>query len=401
MTLFWQKHFDALVERLRSSDLPLRLDLWNGTQIELSTAAPRVILGLASPLALRHLQSPSLGRLGQAYVEGELDVQGRITDIVEIAVRLADGLRDGALPWRQAQRLFRHTRRSDAEAIAYHYDVSNAFYEKWLDPRMVYSCAYFKQPSDSLEQAQLQKIDHILTKLRVQPGDRLLDIGCGWGALVIRAAEKFGARALGITLSAQQHDLACQRIAAAGLGDRCEVRLQDYRDVRGRFDRIASVGMFEHVGLKNLRAYFSCIEALLDEGGTVLNHGITSTDVESADAPLGGGEFIERYVFPQGELPHVSLALKEMCAAGLEPVDVENLRHHYAMTLDHWAARFEEAGDGLKAIAGEKRWRIWRMYLAGCAYGFRHHWINLYQVLALKAGAGQGVQPLTRDYMYR
>ncbi|KAH1283300.1 hypothetical protein KXX11_003456, partial [Aspergillus fumigatus] len=143
--------------------------------------------------------------------------EGRITDIVEIAVRLADGLRDGALPWRQAQRLFRHTRRSDAEAIAYHYDVSNAFYEKWLDPRMVYSCAYFKQPSDSLEQAQLQKIDHILTKLRVQPGDRLLDIGCGWGALVIRAAEKFGARALGITLSAQQHDLACQRIAAAGL----------------------------------------------------------------------------------------------------------------------------------------------------------------------------------------
>ena len=262
--MFWQKHFDAFLETLKDRDLPLRLQLWNGRQIDLSPS-PRVVLGLAKPTALRLLQSPSLGRLGQAYVEGELDVQGRIADIVEVAVRLASNLKGGGAPWRSAQRLFRHTRRSDAEANAYHYDVSNEFYAHWLDPRMVYSCAYFRDPDDSLEQAQLQKLDHILTKLRVRPGDRLLDIGCGWGALVIRAAEKFGASPVGITLSQNQYDLARERIAAAGLEGRCEVRLQDYRDVTGRFDRISSVGMFEHVGLKNLGSYFSRIQALLAE----------------------------------------------------------------------------------------------------------------------------------------
>jgi cyclopropane-fatty-acyl-phospholipid synthase len=201
------------------------------------------------------------------------------------------------------------------------------------------------------------------------------------------------AQAVGITLSQNQYELARERIAAAGLSDRCEVRIEDYREINGKFDRISSVGMFEHVGLKHLRDYFSCINALLADNGAVLNHGITSTSPDSGESPWGGGEFIERYVFP-----HISLALKEMCAAGLEPVDVENLRRHYALTLDHWTIRFEVESEQLLQLAGEKTYRIWRMYLAGCAYGFAHDWMALYQILAVKSGAT--ALSLPRDYMY-
>ena len=393
--MFWEKHLDEFVARIRRHDIPVRIRLWNGVDVDLG-AAPAVTIGVPKAAALRHLLVPSLDGLAQAYVEEELDVEGRVMDVVDAVAKLAA---HGARRKRLGPRMIRHTRRIDAEAIAHHYDVSNEFYSLWLDRNMVYSCGYFRSPHDSLEAAQLQKIDHILTKLRLRPGDRLLDIGCGWGALVMRAAEKYGARALGITVSRNQFELAQERIASAGLAGRCEVRIEDYRDVTGTFDRIASVGMFEHVGLGNLRDYFARIRGLLADDGVVLNHGITSTEPDSAESPFGGGDFIDRYVFPHGELPHVSLALKEMCAAGLEPVDVENLRRHYALTLAQWAERFEAAGERLRQIAGERRWRIWRLYLAGCAHGFANHWIALYQVLAVKAGSD--ILPLTRDYIYR
>jgi cyclopropane-fatty-acyl-phospholipid synthase len=394
--LFWQRQLDRFVARMRRYAIPVRVRLWNGLEAVLGDE-PRVTFTVPSVSSLRKVLRPSLDRLGTAYVEGKLEVEGKLADILQVAVRLA---MYGAPRARRGPRMFRHTRDVDAEAIQYHYDVSNQFYSLWLDQNMVYSCAYFRSPQDSLDDAQMQKIDHILVKLRVKPGDRLLDIGCGWGALIRRAAEKFGAKAVGITLSRNQYDLARERIAAAGLTDQCEVRLQDYRDVSGKFDRIASVGMFEHVGLKNLRAYFSKIHDLLEDGGTVMNHGITAGDPDSAESPLGAGEYIERYVFPRGELPHISRTLYEMCAAGLEPVDVENLRRHYALTLTHWSERFEAHGQQLREIAGDKRWRIWRMYLAGCAYGFSNEWMALHQILAVKRGSGGGALPLTRDYMY-
>lgn len=392
--MFWEKHFDKFVNRMRDHDLPLRIRLWNGTEADLGTT-PEVVIGIPSMGALKHILTPTLDRLGHAYVEGKIDVEGHLTHIIEVATQLAS---HASTRIRRGPRKARHTRHMDAEAIAYHYDVSNDFYSLWLDENMVYSCGYFHTEKDSLEQAQLQKIDHILTKLRVQPGDRLLDIGCGWGALIMRAAEKFGAKATGITLSQNQHELARERIAAAGLTGSCEVRLIDYRDMDGKYDRITSVGMFEHVGLKNLRSYFAKLNELLDNNGAVLNHGITSSDPNSAESPYGGGDFIERYVFPHGELPHVGLALQEMSAAGLEAVDVENLRRHYALTLQHWAERFEAAGNELKLLAGEKRWRIWRIYLAGCAHGFASNWMALHQILAVKGGSN--VLPLTREYMY-
>lgn len=395
--MFWQKRLDDFIVRMGGHDLPLRLRLWNGREAVLGPS-PIVTFEIKSISALRRLLRPSLASLGQAYVDGLIDIEGAIDDVIAVAARLS--ARAGRRARRAARRV-RHTRRIDAEAIAYHYDVSNEFYRLWLDERMIYSCAYFRSPDEPLEQAQLAKIDHILAKLYLAPGQRLLDIGCGWGALVMRAAEKYGARAVGITLSRNQHDLARSRVAAAGLADRVDIRLQDYRDVDEKFDRVVSVGMFEHVGLRNLRDYFARTRELLADGGICLNHGITSTDPDSAESPFGGGEFIDRYVFPHGELPHVGFLLQEMAAAGLEATDVENLRRHYALTARHWSRRFERNGARLREMVGEKRYRIWRAYLAGCAYGFEQDWIALHQVVAVKAGDPRGNPlPLTRDYMY-
>jgi cyclopropane-fatty-acyl-phospholipid synthase len=288
----------------------------------------------------------------------------------------------------------------DAEAIRYHYDVSNDFYQLWLDENMLYSCAYFENGDEDLATAQLKKIDHILTKIRLQPGQKLLDIGCGWGALVLRAAQKYGAQCVGITLSENQAALARERVAKAGLQGQIEIRLQDYRDVNGSFDRITSVGMFEHVGRNNLQTYFSKINSLLADNGVAMNHGITSTDAESGEAPYGGGEFIERYVFPHGELPHLGLVLKTMQEGGLEALDVENLRRHYARTCSIWADNFELHAAQIQQVAGDRRYRIWRMYLAGCAYAFAEDWISLYQVVCVKAGRKPEGIPWSRHYIY-
>ena len=396
------KHLEALRGRMT---LPLRIRLWNGHEVDLGPD-PDVTLILKDPVAARHLARPSMAALGAGYVEGHLDVDGPIRSVVRVAESLArdqdrqGGL--GALPnW-----LTRHTRGSDRQAIEYHYDVSNAFYGAWLDPNMVYSCAYYENGDEDLATAQIAKIDHICRKLRLEPGQRLLDIGCGWGALVIHAARHYGVQATGITLSTNQHALATERVAAAGLQDRVEIRLQDYRDVPEAegFDRISSVGMFEHVGLKNLPAYFKQVARLLKPGGVALNHGITSSDHDSRSVGLGAGEFIDRYVFPDGELPHVSLAIRELSAAGLELTDAESLRRHYEKTLWAWSDAFEQRLAQMEALAGTRRARIWRVYLAGCAHAFAHGWINLYQLLAVKpVAASTGALsplPLSRRYMY-
>jgi cyclopropane-fatty-acyl-phospholipid synthase len=317
--------------------------------------------------------------------------------------RLARELSRGVAARARSGFLRRHSKASDRRAIRYHYDVSNDFYSLFLDRRMVYSCAYYRSETDSLERAQEQKLDHILNKLMLRPGESFLDIGCGWGALIIRAAGKYGARARGVTLSENQFEYVRDLIRAQGLQDRCTVELRDYRDLPETepFDKIASVGMFEHVGLKQLPRYFAKMYALLKDGGLALNHGITSSDVDSRETEGGAGAFIDRYVFPDGELPHIALALREMAAAGFEVADVESLRRHYARTCHEWADRLEANRERAIAIAGERRFRIWEIYLAGCAYAFAEGWINIYQALACKAGAGHSIPlPLTRDYMY-
>lgn len=385
-----------------NEDMALRLALWNGVERDLGPR-PKVTVRLHDPQSLRYFLPPSLDNLADGYVNGHFDVQGQVKDVIETASRLAHATVPIAGRFGRLLKSVRHSRAADARAITHHYDVSNDFYRLWLDPQMVYSCAYFSDPAMTLEQAQLAKIDHILTKVMLQPEQRLLDVGCGWGALAMRAASRFGARVVGITLSRQQFELARERVGRAGLQDRVEIRLQDYRDVDGTFDRITSVGMFEHVGLQHLQAYFGRLRALLVDGGLMMNHGITSTDADSGGAPLGGGAFIGKYVFPHGELPHLSLALREMQRAGLEVLDVENLRRHYARTLTLWAENYEARSDAIRATVDETRFRIWRIYLAGCAHAFAQDWVSLYQVLACKSGAGEGLNPTpwSRAWMYR
>jgi len=398
-----EAQIEKKISELRAKgELPLAIELWNGRRYALAERTS-VTLRVPGAAALRYLAHPDLGKLGEAYVEGRIDVEGPIDEALRAAEALSrqwGGAKGGRKPFFRTL----HSKKRDAEAIRYHYDVSNDFYSLWLDRRMVYSCAYFKSGDEDLDAAQEQKLDHICSKLRLQPGERFLDIGCGWGALVLHAAERYGVQALGITLSQNQHALANERIRAAGLADRCKVLLQDYRDVAGEggFDKIASVGMFEHVGLKNLPLYFGTIRRLLCEGGIALNHGLTSVDPESREVGLGAGDFVEKYVFPHGELPHLSLVVKEMGAAGLEVMDVETLRLHYAKTLSHWSQRLEANLDAARAHSGDKRLRIWRVYLAGCAHAFERNWVTIQQVLAVKAdNPARNPLPWTREFIYR
>jgi len=392
----------SIGRRIEQSGLPLAVRLWDGA----TTGAPhpQVTITVRHPLALTALGRPTAGGLAARYVEQQIDVDGPIRDVVGLGTALSGATVDApAASARWLASCARHTRLFDSKSIRSHYDVSDDFFGLWLDRRRVYSCAYYRRADDTLEIAQEQKLDHICRKLRLASGERFLDIGCGWGALIMWAAERYGVEAVGVTLSRNQHDYARARIRDLGLEGRCEVRLLDYRDVPETrpFDKIASVGMFEHVGLRHLKAYFEKIRCLLDEGGLVLNHGITATDPDSRWVGLGAGEFVSRYVFPHGELPHLSVVLRETASADLEVADVESLRRHYARTCLEWARRLEQNREQAIAAAGDKRYRIWQVYLAGCAHGFEHEWMNIYQVLARKEGGASNPLPLTRDYMYR
>ncbi len=400
--MFWEKKLAQWVDEVRNkADLPARLVLWSGQQYDFGHfAAPQVTLKVNSASALPLLLEPSLDNLGEAYVKGKIDIEGKVADIINIGYSLARSTVTSASKLARVRRYFTHSKSTDKKAIQYHYDVSNEFYKLWLDENMVYSCAYFENGDEDLATAQLKKIDHILTKIQLKEGQTLLDIGCGWGALVLRAAQKFGARCVGVTLSQNQFDLATQRVKDAGLEDRIEIRLQDYRDVQGQFDRITSVGMFEHVGRKNLPGYFTKVRELLADDGIAMNHGITSSDAESGETALGGGEFIDRYVFPDGELPHISLALEAAQRGGLEAVDVESLRRHYAHTLDLWADNFEARAEEAKKLVDDEKFRIWRVYLAGCAYAFEHDDVSIYQIVCRKAGRSATTLPWSRRYMY-
>ncbi|HET7730124.1 MAG TPA: class I SAM-dependent methyltransferase [Usitatibacter sp.] len=398
--MLFQWPIDHAISRLKKQvRAPVRLVLWDGREIALSEA-PRVTLTF-KPGAATAIARPSLLSLAEAYISGNADLEGDMREVIRTAEALA---RAGEGSTFGSRDVSRHSRREDAEAVSHHYDVSNEFYALWLDRRMVYSCAYFESEDMPLDEAQLRKLDHICRKLRLKPGDKFLDIGCGWGALAMRAAEKYGVDATGITLSQNQFRLATERIRAAGLQDRCRVLLQDYRDHPGEgfYDKIASVGMFEHVGLRNLPVYFTAVKRLLRERGLFLNHGITTSDVDNRAVGMGGGEFIGRYVFPKGELPHLHLVVREMASQELEIHDVECLRPHYARTLELWSARFEGRFREAVAASSERTARIWRLYLAGCAHAFEQRWVSIYQVLASKqARPGRADLPLTRAWMYR
>lgn len=393
--------FAQFSETLAGLQLPLRVIVKDGPTLDLA-AEPRVTLQINDLTLLQEMQNPTLDKLGEAYINQRLDIQGNIMDVIEVADRLSKGLLgDAPAP---AMERTEHDRQMDAEAISYHYDLSNDFYALWLDPQMVYSCGYFHTPEDGLAAAQTQKLDHLCRKLRLKPGERLLDVGCGWGGLARHAAKFYGAQVYGITLSQAQLDLALARTEAAGLTDRVTLELRDYRDLPGEpgFDKVVSVGMFEHVGHANLDQYFRILYDQVRPGGLVMNHGITSRHVDGRPVGQGAGRFIGRYVFPHGELPHLSTAIASMSEQGLEVLDVEGLRLHYARTLEHWSANLEQRLEEAGQYVSDKALRIWRVYLAGCAYGFKRNWMNIHQILAVKPLAdGTHHVPWTRDDIYR
>ncbi len=408
--MLWEKKLAQWAAEIRErANISARLVLWNGQHYDFGHfATPQIIFHINSAAALPYLIKPNLSTLGEAYIKGKIDVTGKLADLIEIAYSLVENTTKPSAKfihiYRRFAHLFAHTRATDKKSIQYHYDLSNQFYQLWLDQNMVYSCAYFENGDEDLDTAQLKKIDHILTKIQLKPGHTLLDIGCGWGALVMRAAQKFGAKCVGVTLSKKQFELATERIKQAGLTHQIDLRLQDYRDITpalsGQFDRITSVGMFEHVGRKNLPSYFSKISALLKESGIMMNHGITSTALKPGENSLGGDEFIDHYVFPNGELPHLSLVLAAMQQGGLETFDIENLRRHYARTLTFWSERFEQQAPQIKAWVNEEKFRIWRVYLAGSIYAFEHDDVAIYQIVCGKAGRSAHSLPWSRRYMY-
>jgi cyclopropane-fatty-acyl-phospholipid synthase len=419
-----QPLISRITSRLDQLAVPLRLRLPDG-QV-LGSPLARVMIELTDGSSLVTFAAGQIGAIGEDYVEGRVKIEGSMRDVMAAAAQLLPGSPvDSDTGWwtgllRRAKSLAAHSRERDAAQIQFHYDVSDAFYALWLDPRRVYSCAYFREPTLDLAGAQEAKLEHICRKLMLRPGDRFLDIGSGWGGLLLWAAEHHGVDATGITLSRNQHAHAQRLIDERGLGDRVRVELRDYRDldVAEPFDKISSVGMFEHVGRAHMPAYFTRIRELLRPGGLVMNHGITAGGLDNAQLGAGMGDFIEKYIFPGGELLHVSHVLRETALAGLEMVDTENLRPHYARTLWAWSdaleARLEEAREVLIASAGPERaepiLRAYRLYLAGSAMSFERGWISLHQMIATRPngqvehGPLRGAQsdyPFTRDFLYR
>ena len=382
--------------------VPFELVLPDGGSVRFAER-PEVRVIARSFQGLCALARPAMGRLAQAYVHGDLDFSGSARRMLDIAERMVGDVAGSPDSIAARLRLRINQRRTNRENIQHHYDVSNAFYRLWLDVRMVYSCAYFRRDDDTLDLAQAQKLDHICRKLRLAPGDRFLDIGCGWGGLLFWAAERYGVDATGITLSRSQFEHVTREIARRGLTSSVRVEFIDYLDLPddASYDKIASVGMFEHVGLSRFSAYFGKIQRCLKPGGFVMNHGITHNAPDAHALGSGIGEFVDRYVFPGGELTHVSKVMSAMAQAGLEVIDAEALREHYARTLWHWTERLETNGDAARSEAGEERFRVWRIYMAGSAHAFERGWLSLWQLLAGKPLAdGRLPHPLTRDYMY-
>jgi cyclopropane-fatty-acyl-phospholipid synthase len=410
---------------------------WDGREDRPREAVPFTMIVRRAGALRRALLPPSELSLVEAYLRDDLDVDGDVEEAGLLGDLLARRLRSPgtaarlarallALPtddapdvngasvrrWRLRSPLRRHSRARDRAAVRLHYDVGNEFYALWLDEAMMYSCAYFPRGDESLDEAQRAKLEHICRKLRLGPGERLLDVGCGWGGMLAYAATHYGVHGLGITLSEPQAELARARLAAAGVADRVRIEVRDYRDLGepGAFDKAVSIGMREHVGAARLSGYYAAVHRALAPGGLFLDHGIVrggTAEQHGMRERLGGwlwrrDAFIQRYVFPDGELVPLGPLLDMAERTGLEARDVENLREHYARTLRWWVRRLEGAHDRAAALVGERTYRVWRLYMAATTHGFLNGRLTLIQTLFAKPrDDGSVAVPLSRDDLYR
>jgi cyclopropane-fatty-acyl-phospholipid synthase len=419
-----QQTIRILDEILRKASDQVGVRLWNGVRWPDNRArSTTLVLQHSDALAQMFSAGTEVG-LAEAYLRNDFDIEGDIAAAFKVSDVLLSQLSNWKRKLKLATLLFRvpmtsktrtagrflqnlrgrkHSPERDRQAVTFHYDLPDDFYRLWLDRRMVYSCAYFHSPADNLEDAQQQKLDYLCRKLRLRPGQRLLDVGCGWGALVLYAAQHFRIHALGITLSERQAEWARARVKAAGLDSIVQVRVCDYRDVPAEpeyYDALVSVGMAEHVGREQLPNYFAIARRLLKPGGVFINQaigeGIVPRPGKSNDS------FIERYVFPDGDIPPLSIMLRAAESSGFEIRDTENLREHYALTLQHWLRQLEARHDDALAFVPEETYRVWRLYLAGSGHGFRRGRIAVYQTLLAKLDdRGRASLPLTRADWYR
>ncbi len=383
---FYKKIFSNLF-----SD-PCSIQFWDGEEITYGTGNSRFRILLNEPLAISDIIADPSVSFGEAYMLKKLDIEGNIKDVIESLYKSSKSFLKDKEKYSKLLNPIKNTLRKSRENISFHYDIGNDFYELWLDKSMTYSCGYFNSEEDTLEQAQANKVDYILKKLNLKEGQTLLDIGCGWGELILSAAKKYKVKAFGVTLSQEQMEKASQRIKEEGLEELAEVQLVDYRQIKDKtFDKIVSVGMIEHVGKEYLAEYFNVINSLLNEGGISLLHCITSLKG-------GNNSWINKYIFPGGYVPSVSELVSSISSESFYLLDLESLRRHYERTLECWSHNFEQALAIIKQMKDETFIRMWRLYLNSCAASFKAGNIDVHQFLFSK-GVVEDI-PWTRDYLY-
>ncbi|HEX9025051.1 MAG TPA: cyclopropane-fatty-acyl-phospholipid synthase family protein [Clostridium sp.] len=386
--------YKTLLKNLFSDSCKIRF--WDGEVVNYGEGKSKFEITFNEPISKAYILSdPSLA-LGEGYMTKKIEIVGSIQDVITSIYNTKESFLGNSSKYAHMIKKISNTLKKSKENIEHHYDIGNDFYKLWLDESMTYSCAYFKNPNDSLYQAQENKVKHILKKLALKEGQTLLDIGCGWGELIINAAKKYKVKAMGITLSSEQFTRVNERIKEEGLSNLVEVQLIDYRELKNRkFDRIVSIGMIEHVGKDHLNEYFSKVNSLLTEGGLSMVHCITG--IEECESG-GTNSWIDKYIFPGGYIPSVRELVSHIESEKFHLIDIESLRRHYGRTLDYWAKNFENVLPELRKTKDETFLRMWRLYLNACAAFFYCGNIDLHQILFTKEINND--LPWTREYVY-
>ncbi|QAA30502.1 SAM-dependent methyltransferase [Clostridium manihotivorum] len=373
---------------------PFQIKFWDGTVENYGEGEAKFKIIFNEPIPKGDIINDPSMALGEGYMTNKVDIEGSVQDVIESLYNNKESFLKNGAKYEKLLKKIKSTIKTSKENIQFHYDIGNDFYKLWLDDTMTYSCGYFKNDTDSLTDAQKNKVEHILKKLNLKEGQSLLDIGCGWGELIITAAKKYKVKALGVTLSSEQFERVKERIKEEGLTDLVDVKLSDYRELKNlTFDRVVSVGMIEHVGKENLQEYFQTVNKLLSKNGLSLVHSITGIN------DGGTNTWIDKYIFPGGYVPAVKELVNYISEQDFELIDVESLRRHYGRTLENWARNFEKALPEVRKSKDETFIRMWRLYLNACAASFNCVNISIHQILF-----GKGVNndlPWTRDYMYR